>query len=209
VRKPSSAEPSASSLALVVRLATLAASRAAAIFVVVSVVAPASGCARSAEDPRYGERKAGCTVKKFAGPSTISVDDLGVVSVDCDPTRAPCERQLLDAVCARGGDVAWGLGENALSATHLTAHAAHSHRSVEGRRERGCAVRVFVDAPTVPTDNVGPVTALCAADDSNDTCLRELQDQACLLGGDVVWQIEGPFIEGDRRRMRGRAAHSR
>ena len=63
------------------------------------------------------------------------------------------------------------------------------------------------------TENIGPVTALCNEDDSVEVCTRELADQACLLGADVLWQVDGPAPEstenGPKQRMRGRAAHTR
>ncbi len=158
---------------------------------------------------RYPAREPGCPVRTFAGESTIPVDDLGLTSLDCVAGGKSCERQLLDAVCAQGGDVAWGLGENSLGAAHLSAHVAHSRRATQGARERGCAVQVFDDAPSLKTENIGPVRALCDPDDSRETCLRELEDQVCLLGGDVLWQVEGPTQGGDKQRMNGRAAHTR
>ena len=158
---------------------------------------------------RYPVREPGCPVRTFAGESTIPVDDLGLATVDCAPGGKSCERQLLDAVCALGGDVAWGVGENALGTMHLTAHAAHSRRAVQEPRERGCAVQFFADAPSTRTENIGPVRAFCAPDDSKETCLRELEDQVCLLGGDVLWQVDGPIRDGDKQRMNGRAAHMR
>jgi hypothetical protein len=140
------------------------------------------------------------------------VDDLGLVTVDCT-TGGNCERRALDVVCQRGGDVAWGLADNALTSKELVVHAAHTRRALEGPRERGCAVRVFADAPPIASENVGPVTALCSSDDSKDACLRELEDQVCKLGGDVLWQVDGPAListpEGNQQRMRGRAAHSK
>jgi hypothetical protein len=105
------------------------------------------------------------------------------------------------------------MADNALTAATLTGHAAHSQRATKGPRERGCAVRVFPSSPTVPTENIGPVTALCSTDDSADVCERELEDQACLLGADVLWQVDGPTPEatsnGMRQRMHGRAAHTK
>jgi len=78
---------------------------------------------------------------------------------------------------------------------------------------RGCAIRVYEDAAPTHTVNIGTVTAMCTESDSRDTCLRELEDQACLLGADVLWQIEGPTPEamasGMGQRMRGRAAHTK
>ncbi len=173
-------------------------------------LACASACGGgSAPDARYPAREAGCPVKSLPGEPAGPVDELGVVTVDCTAGGAACSRQLLDAVCAHGGDIAWGLGDNALTSTHVVAHAAHTRRVTQGSRERGCAVQVFTEAPPMRTENIGPVAALCADDDSKDVCLRELQDQTCLLGGDVVWQVEGPAPQGNKQRMQGRAAHTK
>jgi hypothetical protein len=174
-----------------------------------ALVVVAASCGGGTPDARYPERHAGCAVKTFPAAAEMPVDDLGPVAVDCDPGGRSCERKLLDAVCARGGDVAWGLGDNALTATHLTAHAGHSKRVAGAGRARGCAVQAFTEAPPMQTENVGEVTAICSADDSRETCLRELEDQTCLLGGDVVWQVQGPAPFGDKQRMRGQAAHSK
>jgi len=185
---------------------------------VVAFVVPAAlalsalgtGCGGgAAPDARYPTREAGCPVKSYPAEPPAAVDDLGVVTIDCAAGGARCPRQLLDAVCARGGDVAWGLGDNALTSTHLVAHAAHTRRATQGPREAGCPVQVFPDAPTVRTENIGPVVALCDQDDTRDVCLRELEDQTCQLGGDVLWQVEGPAPEGNKQRMSGRAAHTR
>jgi hypothetical protein len=65
----------------------------------------------------------------------------------------------------------------------------------------------------MPTENIGPVVATCPETDSRDDCVRELQDQVCRLGGDVLWQLEGPSpvatSNGTGQRMRGRAAHTK
>jgi hypothetical protein len=167
-------------------------------------------CGRAGgDDARYPARSEGCAVRRYPQQPTIPVDELGTVHVDCASSGPRCERQLLDAVCARGGDVAWGLSENDLSGAALSAHAAHSKRLAQGPRERGCAVRTSEEAPPAGAENVGTVTAVCSADDSKETCLRELEDQACLLGADFLWQIEGPTPFGDKQRWRGRAAHLR
>ncbi len=180
----------------------------------VAVAVALSACGGSAPDPRYPARDDGCAVRSYPGPASIPVDDLGLVTVECAPdARGSCERQLMNAVCRRGGDVVWGLGDNALNSATLVGHAAHSKRATQGPRERGCTVQVFSGAPPMRTENIGSVTALCAPDDSRDVCERELEDQACLLGADVVWQVEGPAPEdtpnGTKQRMRGRAAHTR
>jgi hypothetical protein len=178
-----------------------------------SVLCAVVSCGGATPDARYPAHEAGCPVKSFPGPAPIPVDDLGVVAVDCSGGAGGCERQALDAVCRLGGDVGWGLADNSLTAKRLVVHAAHTRRAREGPRERGCAVRVFADAPPVAVENVGAVTALCSPDDSKDVCLRELEDQVCVLGGDVLWQLDGPkpeaTSEGTKLRMRGRAAHTK
>jgi hypothetical protein len=165
-----------------------------------------AACAPAA---RYPAREPGCPVRTFAGEPNMAVDEIGPVTLDCVPGGKSCARQLLDAVCAVGGDVAWGTAESSIGATRLTAHAAHSQRVTQGARERGCAVQVFIDAPPIRTENIGPVVAWCDRDDSKEACLRELEDQTCLLGGDVLWQVDGPERDGDRQRVNGRAAHTR
>jgi hypothetical protein len=166
----------------------------------------AAACGGGGE-ARYPSRERGCPVRQFPGEPTIAVDDLGPVAVDCNGPA--CERKLLDAVCERGGDVAWGMADNALNAARLAAHAAHSKRVAAGPREKGCAVQTFDDAPPMKTENIGPVTAWCDRDDPREVCLRILEDQVCKMGGDVMWQIDGPSREGDKQRMNGRAAHTR
>jgi hypothetical protein len=80
-------------------------------------------------------------------------------------------------------------------------------------QERGCQVTVFDGLPPFPTANIGSVVAWCPETDTRDACVRELQDQVCLLGGNVLLQIEGPTpqatSDGMKQRMRGRAAHSK
>jgi len=171
-------------------------------------------CGGTAPDARYPAREDGCPVKRYAGPATTTVDDLGVVRVECGAGEAAtCERQLENAVCKLGGDVVYNMGDAALNATTLQGHAAHTRRVTQGPHERGCAVEVFAGAPPMRTENIGPVTALCNEDDARDVCERELEDQVCLLGGDVLWQTDGPTpvdtSNGRRLRMHGRAAHSK
>ena len=115
----------------------------------------------AAPDARYPSREVGCPVKSYPSQPPAPVDELGVVAIDCSAGGATCPRQLLDAVCARGGDVAWGLGDNSLTSAHLVAHAAHTRRATQGPRDRGCPVQVFTEAPTIRTENIGPVVALC------------------------------------------------
>jgi len=174
-----------------------------------------AACGGSAPDVRYPAREDGCAVRSYPGASGIPVDDLGTVRVECAGGAGDrgCERRLMDKVCALGGDVVWGMADNALTATALVGHAAHSKRVSKGTGQRGCAVQVYAGSVPFPTENIGPVTALCAEDDAKEVCLRELQDQVCLLGGDLVWQVDGPTPEGTqngmKQRMHGRAAHTK
>jgi hypothetical protein len=60
------------------------------------------------------------------------------------------------------------------------------------------------------TDNIGSVNATCGDDVSNDDCLRTLKDNACKLGGDVVWGVEPvPEIKNGKKHFSGRAAHTK
>jgi hypothetical protein len=86
-------------------------------------------------------------------------------------------------------------------------------KSPYASQPRGCRVMVFDGAPTLRTANIGTVVAYCDEGDPRDVCVRELEDQVCLLGGDVLWELEGPSPQatsnGVRQRMRGRAAHAK
>jgi hypothetical protein len=180
---------------------------------VVALTVTLAACGGSAVDARYPPREDGCPVRRFPGPPGIPVDELGSVQVECAAGgESACERQLENSVCRRGGDVAWGMADNSLNATTLAAHAAHSRRALQGRREPGCPLQIYAGSLPVHAENVGPVTALCNEDDSVEVCTRELADQACLLGADVLWQVDGPTPEstpnGPKQRMHGRAAHT-
>ncbi len=77
-------------------------------------------------------------------------------------------------------------------------------------RPDGCAIQVFEDSPPMPTTNLGTVRSSCASDIGHDACLRELKDQACRLGADVVWGVaDAPRIVDDRSWFSGRAAHTK
>ena len=77
-------------------------------------------------------------------------------------------------------------------------------------RQPGCDVKLFHDTPTMPTDNIGSVTARCGEDVSEGDCLRQLLDETCKLGGDVVWGVDDkPKMEIGKNVWRGRAAHTK
>jgi hypothetical protein len=74
----------------------------------------------------------------------------------------------------------------------------------------GCPVQIFENTPPMPTDNLGTVRARCGLDISRDDCIRELKDQACRLGGDVVWGVElAPRVVDEKNEWSGRAAHTK
>jgi hypothetical protein len=76
-------------------------------------------------------------------------------------------------------------------------------------RPEGCEVRLFHQAPDGPTTNIGPVRADCALDVTDPDCLRTLEDQACKLGGDIVWGVaDKPQVSGDKNHWEARAAHT-
>ena len=63
--------------------------------------------------------------------------------------------------------------------------------------------------PGVMSDNIGPVTATCSTDVSDEDCLRTLKDQVCKLGGDLAWGVSPtPESVNGKKRFAGRAAHT-
>lgn len=77
-------------------------------------------------------------------------------------------------------------------------------------RPEGCDVKVFPEAPPVMTDNIGPVMATCGDDVKDDDCMRTLKDQACKLGGDIVWGVSDvPSNVQGKKQFSGRVAHSK
>ena len=71
-------------------------------------------------------------------------------------------------------------------------------------------MKIFESTPPMATDNLGTVRARCAQDVSHDDCRRELEDQACRLGADVVWGVDdAPRVVDEKNEWSGRAAHTR
>lgn len=74
-------------------------------------------------------------------------------------------------------------------------------------RPAGCTVALTYGSPVSDTTNLGVVTATCGEDIGEAACLRQLQDEVCKLGGDVVWGVsEKPERVGDKNKYTGRAA---
>lgn len=62
----------------------------------------------------------------------------------------------------------------------------------------------------MPTENIGAVRSRCASDVSHDDCVRELKDQACRLGADVIWGVsDTPRVVDEKNEWSGRAAHTK
>ncbi len=138
----------------------------------------------------------------------MPVDELGDIEVACEGS-SKCGRKLADAACERGGDVVWGIAENPASSPTMRAHAAHTRVADHPSMPAGCDVQVFAHAPPMPLDNIGTVSATCAENDSDDVCTRQLEDEVCKLGGDVVWGVDKPMNVGNKRKLAGRAAHTK
>jgi len=60
-------------------------------------------------------------------------------------------------------------------------------------------------------DDIGRVDAICGNDLGLDACMTELKNQACKLGGDVIYDVpyEPEKPSPDKVRLTARVAHSR
>lgn len=77
-------------------------------------------------------------------------------------------------------------------------------------QKEGCEVQVFNDTPTMPTENIGTVSSSCDEFVSDADCLRTLKDEACKLGGNVVWGVDPkPTMQLGKKKFSGRAAHTK
>lgn len=89
----------------------------------------------------------------------------------------------------------------------LAACGSTPNRPALPERPAGCAVQLNYGSPTADTTNLGVVSATCSEDVAEAACLRELQDEVCKLGGDIVWGVsEKPERVGDKNKYSGRAA---
>jgi hypothetical protein len=72
-------------------------------------------------------------------------------------------------------------------------------------------VQIFHGSPPMQTDNVGPVSAVCSDNVSDDDCLLQLREETVKLGGDVVWGVaEKPTVDpAGKKHWSGRAAHTK
>jgi hypothetical protein len=79
-------------------------------------------------------------------------------------------------------------------------------------RPEGCAVQLFRGKiMSIPYDDIGRVDAICGTDIGPEECLKELKNQTCKLGGDLVYDVpdEPSKPSPDKVRFTGRVAHTR
>lgn len=77
-------------------------------------------------------------------------------------------------------------------------------------RPEGCDVKVYPEAPSEQTENIGTVNASCAETVTDEECFRTLKDEACKLGADVVWGVDPkPTLALGKKKLSGRAAHTK
>jgi hypothetical protein len=79
-------------------------------------------------------------------------------------------------------------------------------------RPEGCDVKIYnTRTVDVPIDTIGHADAICATDLAIEQCILELKNQACKLGGDLVYDVpRDPLTPTpDKIQFKGRVAHTR
>lgn len=79
-------------------------------------------------------------------------------------------------------------------------------------RPEGCDVKVFRGKVSgITYDDIGHVDAICGNDVGPEECLKELKNQTCKLGGDIVYDVpdEPEKPSPDKMKYTGRVAHTR
>ena len=79
-------------------------------------------------------------------------------------------------------------------------------------RPPGCDVKMFHGKVAgVAYDDIGHVDSICGTDRGGEACVAELKNQACKLGGDLLYDVpyEAEKPGPDKIRLTGRVAHSR
>ena|SRR5215831_16939447 len=79
-------------------------------------------------------------------------------------------------------------------------------------RPEGCQVKLFYGKVQGLTyDDIGRADAICSLDITQESCLEELKNQTCKLGGDLVYDVpeEPTKPTPDKIRFIGRVAHTR
>jgi hypothetical protein len=74
-------------------------------------------------------------------------------------------------------------------------------------------VASYAGAPDVGVDNLGSVSASCddvASGTDEAACFRQLKDEACRLGADVIWGVpDHPVETNGKHVLKARAAHTK
>lgn len=76
-------------------------------------------------------------------------------------------------------------------------------------RAAGCPIEVVEDGvPARPTRDSSQVVARCRGDAMNDQarCMRQLQDEACRMGAQVIWGVRREVLDEETAQMRATAA---
>ncbi|HKQ69583.1 MAG TPA: hypothetical protein VJT73_09600 [Polyangiaceae bacterium] len=79
-------------------------------------------------------------------------------------------------------------------------------------RPAGCDVKLFRGKVSgLSYDDIGHADAICSSDVGVEECTKELFNQACKLGGDIVYDVpsEPDKPSPDKIRVIGRVAHTR
>jgi hypothetical protein len=79
-------------------------------------------------------------------------------------------------------------------------------------RPEGCDVKMFHGKVAgVLYDDIGHVDSICSTDMAGNPCIVELKNQACKLGGNIVYDVPYEPIKPspDKVRFTGHVAHTR
>ncbi len=79
-------------------------------------------------------------------------------------------------------------------------------------RPAGCDVKMFHGKVSgLAYDDIGHADAICGNDLGLEACMTELKNQACKLGGDLIYDVpyEPEKPSPDKVRLTARVAHSR
>jgi hypothetical protein len=79
------------------------------------------------------------------------------------------------------------------------------------RRKPGCPLTVYHGLPTGPWDDIGVAEVGCYIDESEAFCLARLRNEACRMGGDIIYNVpRKPLRPMERAKIyRAVVAHSK
>jgi hypothetical protein len=78
------------------------------------------------------------------------------------------------------------------------------------RRAPGCALNVYNNLPPGRWDDLGVVQVDCYIDESDIACLSRMRTEACLMGGDIIYNVPKSALRPIERGMiyRAQVAHT-